>query len=278
MKIRQPQFLGIMANPSKNLVKVLSVIPFILAIAFYFYSSHIRLQENPNDKILPSITQMKEAVHDYAFTENKRTESYLMIEDTLVSLRRLFLGIFLSTMFGLIIGLNMGLFKGMSALFSAFMTFLSIIPPLAILPIIFIAFGVDELSKVMMVFIGTFPLIARSMFQITEKVPNEQITKAFTLGASQFQIVYQVVMPQVIPRLLETVRLSFGAGWLFLIASEAIASDCGLGYRIFLVRRYLAMDVIIPYTLWITFLGFSIDWMLRKVIEWKYSWYIATKE
>ena len=54
-------------------------------------------------------------------------------------------------------------------------------------------------------------------------------------------------MPQVLPRLIDTVRLALGAAWLFLIAAEAIAATEGLGYRIFLVRRYLAMDVILPY-------------------------------
>ena len=72
-------------------------------------------------------------------------------------------------------------------------------------------------------------------------------------------------MPQVLPRLIDTVRLALGAAWLFLIAAEAIASTEGLGYRIFLVRRYLAMDVILPYVAWITFLGFAFDWLLRAV-------------
>ena len=82
-------------------------------------------------------------------------------------------------------------------------------------------------------------------------------------------------MPQVMPRLLNAVRLSFGAAWLFLIASEAIASTDGLGYRIFLVRRYLAMDIIIPYTIWITFIGFLTDYILKTIIAKKYRWYEA---
>ena len=66
-----------------------------------------------------------------------------------------------------------------------------------------------------------------------------------------------MVLPQVLPRLLERLRLALGAAWLFLIAAEAIASTEGLGYRIFLVRRYLAMDVILPYVVWITLLAFA---------------------
>ena len=79
-------------------------------------------------------------------------------------------------------------------------------------------------------------------------------------------------MPQIMPRLIDTLRLSLGAAWLFLIAAEAIASTDGLGYRIFLVRRYLSMDIILPYVAWITLLAFMMDYLLnygsRKLFPW----------
>lgn len=86
--------------------------------------------------------------------------------------------------------------------------------------------------------------MTRSVYAATRQIPPEQITKALTLGASQLQVVYRVILPQVMPRLLDAVRISLGAAWLFLIAAEAIASTDGLGYRIFLVRRYLAMRIL----------------------------------
>ena len=67
------------------------------------------------------------------------------------------------------------------------------------------------------------------------------------------------MLPQILPRLIDSVRLEIGPAWLFLIAAEAIAADSGLGYRIFLVRRYLSMDVILPYVAWITLLAFLMD-------------------
>jgi NitT/TauT family transport system permease protein len=81
-----------------------------------------------------------------------------------------------------------------------------------------------------------------------------------------------VVLPQVMPRLIQCVRLGLGPAWLFLIAAEAIASTEGLGYRIFLVRRYLAMDVILPYVVWITILAFLIDWALRSAGRRAFPW------
>jgi NitT/TauT family transport system permease protein len=119
--------------------------------------------------------------------------------------------------------------------------------------------------------------MARDMLFTVEKIPREQVTKAITLGASRWDVIYRIVMPQVIPRLVDNVRLALGAAWLFLIAAEAIAATEGLGYRIFLMRRYLAMDVILPYVAWIVVLGFALDWALRAVVSRFYGWYLVTK-
>lgn len=252
---------------------VLALAPFVILIAVYLVASHLRLAANPDDKILPSLPQMADAVDRLALAPDPRSGDYVMLRDTLSSLKRLALGIGLAAAAGLLLGMNMALFPGMGATLLAMVTFVSIIPPLSILPILFITFGVDELAKVMLIFLGTFPLITRDIYGTVKAMPQEQLTKAFTLGAGELQLVYRIVLPQVMPRLIETMRLSLGGGWLFLIAAEAIASTDGLGYRIFLVRRYLAMDVIIPYVLWITFLGFSLDWVLRRILRRRYPWY-----
>jgi len=268
-----PRFFGVHASPSPRMRWALALAPFVLLIAVYLTASHFRLAENPDDKILPSVAQMADAVDRLAFTRDERSGEYVMLRDTLSSLRRLTMGIGLAALVGLLLGMNMALFPGMGITLTAIVTFISIIPPLAVLPILFISFGVDELAKVMLIFLGTFPLITRDIYGTVKAMPKEQITKALTLGATELQLVYRVVLPQVMPQLIETVRLSLGGGWLFLIAAEAIASTDGLGYRIFLVRRYLAMDVIIPYVLWITFLGFVIDWSLRQLLQRRYRWY-----
>src|SRR4029078_9908053 len=97
------------------------------------------------------------------------------------------------------------------------------------------------------------------------ELPREQIIKAQTLGATTWQLILRVVLPQLWPRLIDALRLSMRDAWLFLIAAEAIASTEGLGYRIFLVRRYLAMDVILPYVVWITVLALLADFALRTL-------------
>jgi len=240
MTWRNPHFLGFAARPSKPLRVALGSALFVLCLALYLTASHLRHRDNPQDKILPSFGQMATAVYQMGFQRDTRTGEYLMLVDTASSLRRLFIGVLLAAALGLIL---------------------------------FIAFGVDEFAKIMLILIGTFPLICRDIYLYTKKLPYEQVIKSLTLGAGAFTTAYRIVLPQVMPRLLEAMRLSFGAAWLFLIAAEAIASTDGLGYRIFLMRRYLAMDVIIPYVFLITALGFAMDVSLKRFVLWRFRWY-----
>lgn len=278
MSSKLPKFLGLHAKPPRGLSVLLALLPFILLIMVYLTASGIRQKANPQDKLLPPVSKIVKAFEKTAIKPDKRTGKVLLWQDTRSSLRRLAIGMAVSACLGFLLGLNMGLLPGIRGLSLAFVTFIANIPPLAILPILFISFGVGEVGKVMLIILGTFPLITRDIYFAVKKIPRENIVKALTLGASPFGVVYRVVLPQVVPRLIDTVRLSLGAAWLFLIASEAIASQDGLGYRIFLVRRYLSMDVIIVYVGWITLVAYLADWGLRKVVAWGYPWYAPKAE
>ena len=82
-------------------------------------------------------------------------------------------------------------------------------------------------------------------------------------------------MPQIFPKMLDTIRLNLKAAMLLLIAGESLAATVGLGYRIFVVRRYVAMDIIIPYVLWMTGLLFLTDWFIQWVIRRRYVWWTS---
>ncbi|MCI5145045.1 MAG: ABC transporter permease subunit, partial [Candidatus Electrothrix sp. AR3] len=190
-----PRFLGIHARPGRVLSIILAALPFLVLLVIYLTASEIRHRANPADKLLPRISEMSAAVQQMAFVKNRRTESYLMLDDTLASLRRLLIGTGLAALTALLIGLNIGLFPGINAILNPFLTFIAMIPPLSILPILFISFGVDELAKIMLIFIGIFPLITRDIRLAVGKLPSQQLTKAATLGASQFQLAYRITTP-----------------------------------------------------------------------------------
>ncbi len=253
--------------------RVLALAPFVLLLLLYLVLSDARLAENPDDKMLPGLQSMSDAISRLALEPSKRSGEYLFWQDTGASLKRLGVGIGVSAVIGLLVGVLNGMLPLISAAFSPFVRVLSMIPPMALLPILFIAFGVGEFSKCALIVIGTAPFIMRELEARVREIPREQIIKAQTLDASSWQIAWRIVLPQVTPRLLDAIRLSLGAAWLFLIAAEAIAATEGLGYRIFLVRRYLSMDVIIPYVMWIALLAFIADALLRLANRLLFPWY-----
>jgi len=250
--------------------------PFIVAIAVYFVFSALRLAENPNDKLLPGLSSFGAAIQRVAIDRDMRTGEILLWLDTLSSLRRLALGLGAATLLGLVFGVATGVIPYVRAGLSPFIAVLSMIPPMAVLPILFITFGLDEVSKVVLIAIGITPFLIRDLALRVAEMPSELIIKAETLGASTWQIILRVVLPQTLPRLADSLRLSLGPAWLFLISAEAIAAQDGLGYRIFLMRRYLAMDVILPYVAWITLLAFVMDWLLRLFNRRCFPWLAAS--
>lgn len=250
----------------------LGVLPFVGLLVLYVVASRLRLADNPDDKLLPSLASMGQSIREYAFTEDVRSGQYLLWSDTWASLKRIGTALSISAGGGLLLALTIGAVPRVRALLSPLLSTVAMIPPLAVLPILFIVLGLDEAAKIALIVIGVLPCIARDLSLHVSELPQEQLVKAQTLGASTWQLALRVMLPQTLPRLIDVLRLNMGAAWLFLIAAEAIASTNGLGYRIFLVRRYLAMDVILPYVVWITLLAVASDLALRLLRARAFAW------
>lgn len=251
---------------------LLATLPFIVIAAAYLSGSSMRLAENPNDKLMPSPARIADAWREMALEIDVRSETYLFWRDTAASLGRMAIGLTIATSIALVAGVAIGVLPYLNATLAPLVTTLSTIPALAVLPILFIIFGVGEVSKVALIVIGVTPFMIRDLTQRVHEIPEEQWIKAQTLGASSWHLAIRIVLPQILPRLIDALRLSLGPAWLFLISAEAISATSGLGYRIFLVRRYLSMDVILPYVAWITFLAFGFDYALRLLRRRRYAW------
>jgi NitT/TauT family transport system permease protein len=250
----------------------LAALPFVAILVAYAIASDIRLEANPQDKLLPAPETIRDTAVRLFTQPDKRSGDILLWYDTGASLARLLGGVAIAAFLSLVLGMLIGLLPYARRTLSGFVAVLSMVPPLALLPILFIVFGLGEVSKVVLIVIGITPFMTRDLAQRVLDIPKEQIVKAQTLGASTPVIALRVALPQVLPRLISNVRLSLGSAWLFLIAAEAVASNVGLGYRIFLVRRYLAMDVILTYVIWITLLAFVIDWALKTLSRKSFPW------
>lgn len=249
----------------------LSVILFAVCVGGYIIASELRHAENPSDKVMPTISQIGTAFYRSVAETDKRTGDRQLLVDTLTSGRRFLISV--AILFGgVIIGLQMGVFPFWEKFLHKFVTFLDKVPAMCVLPMLFIIFGLEETSKVALIVIGVMPTIILDTFHQAQAVHRGQLIKGLTLGASDDEIAYRIILPQIFPKVLDTIRLNLKSVMLFLIAGEALAATVGLGYRIFVVRRYMAMDIIIAYVLWMSILLFLTDWGLRLWIKWRYPW------
>ena len=283
-------FFHIHSHPSRTAGLVLSWFLFGAGIVSYFYVAQKRHRDNPDDRVTPTVIQMVRAFQDAALKPAEEEEvregaesqpmitrirASMLWKDTMATSRRFLISIALLFP-AVVLGLHMAMFPYIGALFLRFFQFFDKIVALSLLPIIFIAFGIDELSKIMLIVIGVTPTIILDTFNLSKGVPREQIVKAFTLGAGDFAITYRIIFKQILPRVLNSIRLNLKAIMLFLFAGEMIASNDGLAYRIALLRRHMGMDTIIPYVLWVALLLFLVDVGMNTLNRKLHPWFQET--
>ena len=278
-------FLGIHAQPGRSTAWTLSWFLFAAGVILYFFVAQQRHRENPDERVMPTIAQMARGFADAALKPSEdeapvsdelslpaRIRSSMLWKDTAASGRRFLISVALLFP-AVLLGLHMAMSPLVGAFFLRFILFFDKIVALSLLPILFIAFGIDELSKIMLIVIGVTPTIILDTFNLSKGVPREQIVKGFTLGASDLAITYRVVLKQIWPRVLNSIRLNLKAVMLFLFAGEMIASSDGLAYRIALLRRHMGMDTIIPYVLWVALLLFLVDFAMNKLNHKLHPWF-----
>ena len=282
--------IGIHGQPLRSIAGVLSWFLFAVGIASYFYVAHQRHIENPDERVMPTAAQMAQSFASAALNPAEddmvdgeaehasfweKIQSSMLWKDSMATSRRFLISV-LILFPAVVLGLHMAMFPYIGAFFLRFTQFFDKIVALSLLPILFIAFGIDELSKIMLVVIGVAPTIILDTFNLSKSVPREQIVKAATLGAGDFAITYRVVFKQIWPRVLDSIRLNLKAVMLFLFAGEMIASSDGLAYRIALLRRHMGMDTIIPYVLWVALLLFLVDLAMHTLNRKLHPWFQET--
>ncbi|NIJ06666.1 NitT/TauT family transport system permease protein [Sphingomonas vulcanisoli] len=259
-------------RPRRGARLLLGGLPILILLVVYLFASEMRHAANSADKVLPTFSAMGQAIQGFTTDRDPMTGRTTIVADTLASLYRLGLGLGIATVTALLLGLLLGVVPLARALLGPVIMVIAVIPPIAVLPILFIVLGLDEASKIALIAIGIGPFMTRDLAGFVAALPREQFAKAQTLGANSWQLALRVALPQLMPRLIEAVRLSIGPAWVFLIAAEAVASDVGLGYRIFLVRRYFAMDIILPYVAWISLLAIAADALLLLISRKGFAW------
>ena len=276
----------IQARPKRVFSETLSLVLFALCIVMYLHTAAVRHRENPEDRVVPTVHQLYSGIHT-ALLEPAEEDDYLpaddastlerfrhsmIVKDTLASGKRF--GIATGLLIPcVLLALHIGLFPYIGAGFLRFVLFFDKIVALSLLPILFIVFGIDEASKIALIVIGVAPTMVLDVINMVRGVPQEQMVKAFTLDANNFDVAYRIILPRLLPDIINSLRLNLKPIMLFLFAGEMIAASDGLAYRIAIMRRHMGMDIILPYVLWVALLLYVIDLLLRLLNRRLHPWH-----
>lgn len=186
-----------------------------------------------------------------------------LLADIGISTLRVVAGWALSAIIALPLGLFIGSFRGVQALLEPLTDFIRYMPAVAFIPLVMVWVGIDEGAKIAIIFIGTFFQMVLMMAEDVRRVPMAQIEAAQTLGASRTEIIEKVIVPSAKPALLDTLRVTMGWAWTYLVVAELVAASSGLGFAILKAQRFLQTDKIFAGILLIGVIGLLIDQLLR---------------
>jgi NitT/TauT family transport system permease protein len=257
---------------------VLASVLFVLLFGAYIHESHrreelaaVNSEYESEAKMMPTPGKILEAFKRVAFEDDRRTGEKVLWTDTLASGKR-FLIAMVFIFGGILLGLYMGVFPWMESLFYFFMIFFDKINPLPAVVLLFILFGTGEEAKIAVMVIATLPTVCLDVYNRVKSIPSQLLDKARTFDASQNEIALRVALPAVLPHALNTIRLNLKMVVSLLLAAEMISADVGLGYRIKLVQRFMGVDIILVYLLWIVVLFAIIDLGLGLFIRRRFRW------
>ena len=189
------------------------------------------------------------------------------------SFARVFGAFFLACVTAVPVGIAMGVSRTARGIFDPPIEFYRPLPPLAYLPLVIIWFGIEETSKVILIYLACFAPLAVSARAGVKSVMIEQINAAYSLGASKWQVIRHVVIPAALPEIFTGMRISIGFGWTTLVAAEMVAANAGLGQMVLNASNFLRTDVVIMGIVVIGVVAYSFDLLMRyierAVVPWK---------
>lgn len=171
------------------------------------------------------------------------------------------------------IGIAMGVNRYMRGIFDPPIEFYRPLPPLSYLPLVVIWFGIDEFSKVLLIYLACFAPLALSARAGVRSVSIEQIHAAYSMGATRGQVIRYVVVPAAMPEILTGMRIAIGFGWTTLVAAEMVAATAGLGQMVLNASNFLRTDIVIMGIIVIGIVAYAFDLLMRfiehAVVPWK---------
>lgn len=171
------------------------------------------------------------------------------------------------------LGIAMGSSRVVRGIFDPPLEFYRPLPPLAYLPLIIIWFGINELPKVLLIYLSCFAPLALAARSGMKTATQEQIHAAASMGASRWQVIRHVILPAALPEILVGMRIAIGFGWTTLVAAEMVAASLGLGQLVLNASNFLRTDIVVMGIIVIGVLAYGFDllmrWTAHRLVPWK---------
>jgi NitT/TauT family transport system permease protein len=197
-----------------------------------------------------------------------------LLGDIGISVYRVVAGFALSALLALPLGVLIGTYAPIKAFFEPLTDFIRYMPAAAFIPLVMLWVGINEGAKVAIIFIGTFFQMVLMIAEDVGRVPMEQIEAAQTMGADRDEIVMRVILPSAKPAILDTLRMTMGWAWTYLVVAELVAANSGLGFAVLKAQRFLQTDKIFAGIILIGLFGLATDqcfrWAHRRGFPWLY--------
>ncbi len=189
-----------------------------------------------------------------------------------ISFSRVALGFLLAALIGVPLGILMGTLRIMEGAFEPIIGFIRYMPASAFIPLFILWIGLGESEKMAVIFFGTFFQLTLMVMDVTKNVQNELIEVSYTLGANKLQLFGKVILPASMPGIIDTLRITFGWAWTYLVVAELVGASEGLGFMIMQASRFLKPEKIIVGILIIGLLGLITDIIFKAIYRASFSW------
>ena len=240
---------------------------FLAVVVLWAWLSH---RDFVNPVFVPTPGSVWDAARELAGDEN-------LWLDVKTSFIRVTAGFLLAAAVGVPLGILMGSFKVFEGLLQPITEFVRYIPVPALIPICMVFFGIDELSKIMLIWLGTFFQLVLMVADETRRVPYELLQVSYTLGARKREVLRLVMWRAARPGIFDALRLCNGWAWTYLVVAELVAANEGLGYRVLKFSRFLQTPKIWVYLVLLGVIGLGLDMLFRVANRRLFAWAETSK-
>ena len=188
------------------------------------------------------------------------------------SLMRVLLGFVLGSIVGIPLGYAMGLSNWFRGWFDPIVEFMRPVPPLALIPLVIIWFGIWETGKIVLLFLAALWIMTIAARSGVSGVRISKIHAAYSLGASKPQIMRHVIIPNSLPDIFTGARVAMGVCWGTVVAAELVAAQKGAGMMIIAASKFQLTDIVVMGIILIGVIGYGIDILMRMAERYLVPW------